>query len=410
MLDTLDFLELLSMSPREALIKIITHNNEVSYNPDYLSLGIPEKVSGRVTNVEVKGSSVVNPFEKQFYDGTFLFTYKRIDLAELFATTELSIQMDLPCKTSDVVAVLSHHYGYVFDSSDYVNEAITVYNATEYVLKAAPYSYRWCGQVKLTLLKKTPLTQVTVTTDLGRMVGGVEHREYMQLVKNFTDGRAYGKFLKDVPLGMLSSTSRMRDILQKLYYQIGDINNPWVFSIYPTYRNLQNARVVYNGRAVDVGVVPYTHTVSRVLIIELDDDLNKSIRGQLVINYNAQLGQEIRLTPRLGYRYPAELLGGVLDGSGELTHFGELYEGSILNDSSLDVSFMDRILNAQPGTFTCSPTPSKYNLYNATVEYMGRNINYPESFNLSLNLVWVLRLDPEYCTHIGGRLLIYYKR
>ena len=410
MLDTLDFPELMSMSPRDALVKIITHNNEVYAKPDFLALGTPRALTGRITEVTVKGSSTIDPFIKQMYLGDFVFTYKRIDFAELFANTDITIQIDLPCKTSDVMAVLTHHYGYVFDSSDYINEAITALNAYDYILKAAPYSYRWYGQVRLTLLKKLDLSTITTVTDLGDLITNVAPRELLTLAKPYTDGRAYGKWLKDLPLGRVDTEGRMGGVLQRLYYQLDEPNLPFTFSDTPSERNLKGARVVFNGRGIDSHIRPYLFTLSRVVVIELDDSLNTVYRGRLVIHYNARLNTEQTLFPEGGYRYPGELLAGVLNGTAELSHFGTLYEGELLEDSTLDVSFMDRILNVPAGTVKCSPTPANYNLYGAKVEYLGRNVGYPESFDRSLNQVWVVRLDPEYSNLVGGRLLIYYKR
>lgn len=409
MIDALDFMELMSLSPRDALVKLITHKNQVKIDPDHIDFGMPEVLSGRETRIRVSGRKPTDGFTGQVYTGDIDFTWKRLDLGELFHNTSLTIQMDLPCKTSDVMAVLSHQYGWVFDSSDYINELITAENAHQYLLKAAPYSLRWIGQVVLTLLRKTELTHVTPVVDFGTVIDPSTDFPYPHHSKHFTDGRYYGRYLKDLPLGVVTEDPVLADAVRRLYYKVGVEDSVWVFSDTPAPNNLKNARVLFNGRAADIGAVPYVFTVSRVVILQLDVSLNTNVQGQLVLNYNAQVTDVQPEFPTQGYRYPAELLAVVLDGTPELRYFEALYDGTVLT-SLPDTGFMDRILNLTEGTVKCSPVPAPYNLYNATVEYLGRNINYPPCFNSRLTLIWVVRLDPAYCTAIGGRLMIYYTR
>lgn len=409
MIDALDFMELLRLPPREALVKIITHSNQVNIAPEHLELGTPVVVEGRVTRIPVSGRRPNDGFTGQLYTGTIDFTFKRIDFAELFATTKLSVQIDLPCKTSDLIAIMSQHYGYVFDSSDYVNERITADNAYEYVLKAAPYSLRWCGQVQVSLLKKESLEKLTPVTDFGRLIDPTVVRQYPQHHKHFTDGRFYGDYLKRLALGTVPEDSVLPQLLNRLYFKVGQETTPWTYSDTPTEANLKGARVTFNGRAQDCGVIPYLFTVSRVVQIELDESLNTELRGPLTLNYNGQVVNLVPERPVLGYRYPAELWAGLLDGTSELAYFEALYEGTVLTQLP-DLSFMDRMLGLPTGSVSCSPTPAPVNLYNATVEYLGRNVGYPEAYDLHLTLIWVLRLDPRYSSYLGGRLMIYYTR
>lgn len=410
MIDALDFMELMSLSPRDALVKLITHKNQVKVDPDHMDFGIPRVVSGRETVIQVSGRRPTDGFTGQLYKGTIDFSWKRLDLGVLFDNTKLIIQMDLPCKTSDVIAVLSHEYGWVFDSSDYVNELITADNAHQYELKATPYSLRWVGSVVLKLLRKIDLSDVTPITDFGVIVDTSLQRSYPHHSKHFTDGRYYGRYLKDLPLGVVSEDPILLEVVRRLYYKVGEVDIPWVYSDTPTENNLKNARVLYNGRASDVGAIPYVFTVSRLVILQLDVTMNTNVQGVLVLNYNSQVTEILPEYPSLGYRFPAELIAPIVDGTPELSFFEALYDGTIIHEATTDVGFMDRILNLDPGTVTCTPTPSPYNLYNAQVEYLGRNINYPPCFNPKLTLIWVVRLDPRYCTAIGGRLMIYYKR
>lgn len=408
MIDALDFMELLSLPPREALVRIITHSNQVSVSPEHLEFGIPVSVDGRVTRIPVTGRKPYDLFTGQLYVGSIDFTYKRIDFGELFAQTKLSVQIDLPCKTSDLIQVLSKHYGYVFDSSDYINELITAENAYEYVLKAAPYSLRWWGEVKVSLLKKESLVTVTPVTDFGRLITP-DTKTYPQQHKHYTDGRFYGDYLKRLALGTVPVDQVLPKLLTRLYYQVGQTPPNWVYSNVPTAANLKGARVTFNGRAVDCGVAPYLFTVSRVVQIELDEQLNTALRGPLTLNYNAQVVHLVPDFPALGYRYPAELWAGLLNGTPELRHFEALYEDTVLTRLN-DTTFLDRILGLPEGSVTCSPTPSQVNLFNATVEYLGRNVGYWPSYDPRLTLIWVVRLDPKYSTYLGGRLMIYYTR
>lgn len=408
MIDTLDFMELLSLSPREALAKIVTHSNQVDIPPEHLDFGTPEVVEGRVTKIKVTGRRPYDLFTGQLYVGSIDFTFKRINFGELFSQTKLSVQLDLPCKTYDLIRVLSNHYGYVFDSGDYINEIITAENAYQYVLKAAPYSLRWCGEVQIPLLKKVSLETVSTVKDFGRLVTP-DNKIYPHQNKHFTDGRFYGDYLKRLVLGEVPVDNILPKLLERLYYQVGQTPPNWTYSNTPTTANLKGAKVTFNGRALDCGVVPYVFTVSRVLQIELDEGLNTSIRGPLTINYNAQVVDLVPDYPTVGYRYPAELWAGVLDGSPELRHFETFYEDTVFTQM-VDTTFMDRIMGLPTGTVKCRPTPALINLYNAKVEYLGRNVSYWPSHNSFLTLIWVIRLDPAYSTYLGGRLMIYYRR
>jgi len=408
MIDALDFMELLSLPPREALVRIIAHSNQVDVAPEHLEFGVPEVVQGRVTKIKVTGRKPTDLFTGQVYTGSIDFTYKRIDFGELFARTKLSVKIDLPCKTSDLVKVLSHHYGYVFDSSDYVNELITAENAYEYELRAAPYSLRWVGEVQVSLLKKESLEAVSLVKDFGRLITP-DTKRFPQHTQHYTDGRFYGDYLKRLALGPVPVDTVLPALLKRLYFVAGQTAPNWTYSNSPTSANLKGARVTFNGRAVDCGVKSYLFTVSRVVQITLDENLNTTLRGPLTLNYNAQVVNLVPEFPAQGYRYPAELWAGLLDGTPELTHFEALYEDTVITQLP-DTRFMDRILGLPAGSVKCSPTPSQVNLFNARVEYLGRNVNYWPSYNTFLTLIWVVRLDPQYSTYLGGRLMIYYKR
>lgn len=408
MIDALDFVGLLQLPPRDALVRIVTQANQVFVNSEHLEFGTPVALVGRETEVVVTGRRPADTFTGQLYKGSIVFRFKRIDFAELFANTKLSVQIDLPCKTSDLIEVMAKHFGYVFDSSDYVNELITADNAYEYVLKAAPYSLRWWGQVTVSLLKKVSLDAVTPTQDFGRLITP-DTKRHLQLEQHFTDGRFYGTYLKRLQLGEIPRDEILPQLLSRVFDPVGVEPIDWTYSDIPTPANLKGARLSFNGRAVDAGVVPYLFTVSRVAQLQLDESLNTEIRGPLTVNYNSQVVELVPEFPAQGYRFPAELWAGVLDGTDELGYFGALYDGTVLNNLA-DTAFMDRILGLPEGSVTCSPTPSQVNLYNATVEYLGRNISYPACYNPFLTLIWVVRLDPKYSTYLGGRLMIYYTR
>lgn len=409
MIDTLDFMELMGLSPKDALVKIIASSNMKAVDPDFIEFGTPEVIDGRVTKVRVSGRLTTNAFEGLYYKGSFEFRYKRLDLAELFAQTKLSVQMDLPCKTSDLIAVLSHHYGYKFDSSDYINEIITVNNAYDYVLKAAPYSLRWVGEIRIPLLKKESLSELTTVTEWGVVIDTNSNKFYPQHNKHFVDGRYFGDYLKDVVVGPVAEDTLLGTVLQRLYYEVGDQLINWQYSDSPAPANLKGATVTFNGRTVDLGAVPYVFTVSRALRIELDESLNTGVAGPLVVNYNTQVKRIVPDFPENGYRFPAELWAINLDGTAELAYFETLYEDTIIQ-SLPNTEFMDRILNVPLGSVTCSPTPSQVNLFGARVEYLGRNVGYPESVDPRLTLIWVLVLDTRYSTYLGGRLMIHYTR
>jgi len=51
MIDALDFKELLSLTPQQALVRIITHSNQVSIAPDHMEFGIPQALVGRETMI-----------------------------------------------------------------------------------------------------------------------------------------------------------------------------------------------------------------------------------------------------------------------------------------------------------------------------------------------------------------------
>lgn len=409
----LDTIGLLHLTPTRALMAIIGVNNGVEIDDDALEISNIRSLGDRLTKVDLQVRKHRNLHSNLPLVGTTEFTYNRLDIGTFFNGVNIDITLNLPTNTNTLVSVLSNYYGYVFDNTDFVIELIDSTNAHQYRLKASPRSIRWVGELTIDLIKRIDLSTLTTNTDIGSLVNPPEtFRPTIQYHKQITDCLFYGSELIGYKEGVTPDLEGLRRCLTRAYYNAGVGEAiTWVNSPTPAAHNVAGIEVIYNGRANVLGVKPYYIQNHRIVILRLSPILCTDVVGDLVLYYNSRLGRVVPDTP-LHRRYPAELLKpqaiSYLQSSSILLYPKD-YQFLINNT---DVAFLDQIYDrvGLPANqrWCCSPTPSDWNLYGATVRYSGFNQNYPEAYNTKFQQIWVVELNPNYCNNLVGELQVHY--
>lgn len=409
----LDTIGLLQLSPTRALIEILGVRNGVDLSDDTLEILDITAMTGRVTQVTLQVRKNRDMFTSLPLKGSVVFTYNRLDLAEYFSQTQLTIKLALPTTTRTVMEVLTNYYGYQFDSADFVVERIDENNAHQYQLKATPRSLRWVGSLTLDLLDREELGALAVVTTLPSLVVPAEGiKPVLQHHKQITDGLRCGGVLLNYVAGEIPDLDQLAGFLTRLYYNAGvGVTPTWVNSITPAAHNVSGIEILYNGEADAVGIKPYITANHRVVILRLSDTLCTDVVGQLVLYYNARLETLLPEEPDY-FRMSAELIKpqaiGFLQANEILGHNVD----SVFTDINENLNYLDEIydrvgLSAEE-RWKCTPTPSPWNIYGAKVEFLGFNVAYPPAHNYRFSQVWVVLLDDQYCTNLTGRLIVYF--
>lgn len=409
----LDTIGLLQLSPTRALMTIIGANNGVEIEDDALEISNIRSLGGRETKVDLRVRKHRSLYSNLPLTGGTEFTYNRLDLATFFSGVNLDITLDLPTNTNVLVTVLSKYYGYVFDNTDFVVELIDSSNAHQYRLKASPRSIRWVGELVIDLIKRVDLTTLVTQENIGSLVIPPEtFKPTIQYHKQITDCLFYGSELLKFVAGTTPDLEGLRRCLTRAYYNsgIGEAIT-WVNSPTPAPHNVAGIQVLYNGKANVLGVKPYYIQNHRIVILRLSPTLCTDVVGDLVLYYNSRLGRVVADTPE-HRRYPAELIKpqaiAYLQSSSVLLYPKD-YKFLTANTN---VAFLDEIYDrvGLPANqrWCCTPTPSDWNIYGATVRYSGFNQNYPLAYNTRFQQIWVVELNPNYCNNLVGELLIHY--
>jgi hypothetical protein len=140
------------MSAKTELLALINAANSTTYTEAQLSFGAPVAIEGsdqakiHNTHVTVSGNSAVG------FTGSKVITYKRLFLESVFgAVSPVSSNPAGAGTVQDILNDLATVYGVVIDIEDVVDEAVIYTNGGTYVLKAADTSYKWRGQLTVSL-------------------------------------------------------------------------------------------------------------------------------------------------------------------------------------------------------------------------------------------------------------------
>ncbi|MND25674.1 hypothetical protein D3C81_144460 [compost metagenome] len=410
----LDTIGLLNLTPTKALLELVNSRSNITLRDDIIEVRDVTALEGRQTQVTLKVRKSFDPFAPVPFTGEAPFIYNRLDLATFFAGVKINLTLDLPTTTSHLVEILAAEYGYVFDDDDFYEEIITVGNAHGYTLRATPRSLRWVGEFDVNLLPRDDLVKLSKVTDLGGLdVVENQGRPMVTHVKQFTDGLFYGSYLKNVRKGPVVDTTNLAKYISVIYGDLpAGIQGPWQHSSVPGPRNLFGARVTYNGRVEDYGVVPYNSASTKVLVIALSPTYCTDVGGDLVIYYSSRIATILPEFPIVYKGVPELLNWGQAHGHNfptEITSFPTDFEFTVNNTN---VAFLNSIFNQESAVgedrWKCVNRPSKNNLFGARVLFNGFNRKYPQAYNVFMGYIWVVELNEQYCTNLRGSLMIHY--
>lgn len=117
--------------------------------PD-LTVGLPQAAGGTHTLVQVTVRDPVSFMDYLPYTGTVTFSYNRLPITTFAQLAFANYTLSLPATTQNLLDRLALLFGFPFDPSDFVMEAIV--DAGHYILKAQPTSLRWVGQYTVTVV------------------------------------------------------------------------------------------------------------------------------------------------------------------------------------------------------------------------------------------------------------------
>lgn len=157
MLSTLD---LLSLSPEEAMLAILQHEMKPGFDVAKLTIGPPISDGGTATHVLISIDKGKVPLEYWAFDEPFDFQYERLDLAGTFADLGLSVTSPLPTTRLALIETLFLKSGIFFDPSEFVDGEVTT--DTEFTIEA-DVSSRWVGSVNVSVVRKVDSLSDSVT-------------------------------------------------------------------------------------------------------------------------------------------------------------------------------------------------------------------------------------------------------
>lgn len=138
--------QLLAQSPKNAIAAMFNDINPGLFLVgDDVLFGAPQAVGATLTQVQMTLRQPYSAIDAVAYEGSFLFTYNRLNIADFAALAFIDYTPELPITTMDLLAELEQLFGCPFDRFDFVIEPITGTNAANYTLKTQPTSLRWVG-------------------------------------------------------------------------------------------------------------------------------------------------------------------------------------------------------------------------------------------------------------------------
>lgn len=137
---------LLKYSPLEAILLLINNHFNMYLRPEFVRVGEPVMVSGKLTEVDVSITQSSDESITSPYIGSMKYRYERLDVSEVL--DDLHFDIAAPTTVGEVLNRLSARTGLVISPDDFIQESIT---DNEHILKSNPISLRWVGQVTITI-------------------------------------------------------------------------------------------------------------------------------------------------------------------------------------------------------------------------------------------------------------------
>lgn len=209
--------QLLKYKPLDALLIVINQSENLRLNPKQIRVTQIEGIEGTKTLVRLESFSADNAAMDDFYRESGLFTYDRINIADVFNDGHF-VNLKLPTTTHDLLDVLERDTGIIFDKGDLPLESIWSEN---YILKPRDNSLRWVGSVRLTIgsvvecIQLSSVLTANVLNDLRYPAAAIRLSDY--LLNNVLDDLHY-------PVTNNLSDAFNNNILNDLHYPDWDLN------------------------------------------------------------------------------------------------------------------------------------------------------------------------------------------
>lgn len=140
---------LLRMHPLDALRAQIGERLKAPLQASYLKIEAPKAVSGVKTSVKVSIDKSKAPLDLWDRVGSFEFEYDRIDLNSFTSGLNKTVKAALPVTPQALLSNVFYLYGIPVIDSDLVDARYTTLGSADVI--AADESYRWVGDVELTI-------------------------------------------------------------------------------------------------------------------------------------------------------------------------------------------------------------------------------------------------------------------
>lgn len=291
--DTLDIVE--TLSPLDALEEFIANVVKPGVQADRILILKMIAGEGTLTRLDVALDLDPNDLSNWVYGGVTTIQYNRIDLADFFSGIPLSFNPpSFPTTTAWLCEQIATIGQIRFDASDFVQESITEEMAINYYLKADPNSYRFVGQVPVSLYKQTPLVKYfiqsdgTVLSNMGNMAS-ITQDYGVGINSRLTNGTILGTYLVGLTAGF---TFTVPLGYPKVYWDLFNrvLNQPsttWVIdSSGPGPYNGYGSTVTYNGPIDPESDKPYNTKLTQVCRIQLNSSYCTNQDGVLNIYYS----------------------------------------------------------------------------------------------------------------------------
>ena len=417
--DPLDIL--LGLKPKDAIIRMVNDENGTNFPFYAFDISAPVAGPNRETYVTLTAANSPSDEFQQEYQGSFQFTYQRLDLFAQFAGLLSDFRPPLPTSTQVLLDEITRRTGIKFYPEDIVLEDIMKSAAEPYTIKAKPGSYRWIGQVSFNLIETTDiaaLTDALLPYPPGPRLGVLDETPQLtdySINAHVPNATAYLRVIEELEETWLTNNNSDQAQSNPMFVwlvqqtvaapaqRLENGPTPWVCTPAPGPFNLYNAEI----KGFDKNVTNVSRNnpeLNARIRIQLDPAYCTNFAERdLIIAYRHDVreNRNFSFKPRLSLRN----IVSSTDGSEYARFLNQLTVGQIVQNVS--PLLLDLTPDGDPW-FTSAESFEKTNLFNAVVQYNGQlRTQDVKPDNPMLNRVVVLTLSDENSAYRGNWSLFY---
>lgn len=400
---------LLTLSPQNAILRMINDANGTNFKPGAFNFGQPVQGPGRQVAMRLSARPAVARNDWQPVQGELDVTYNRLDIGATFAGALDGFTVTLPASTQNVIDELTRRTGQAFFLEDIVLEEITRQNATAYLIKAKAESLRWYGALEVTLLNLIDVQGIFGSATLPAFPFTPQVLSPAAALP-YLNGTPYRDFFSSMHAGDTAQNNLIipflfNAILPSPGHLIRERTNPWMVSAAPGPFNLQNASFGQVTLGSGAGLNKGNGALADGVSFTLDGSQTTNFQaGPFTIPYYAGDFSDSTFTTQ-----PRLTQSGVVsmtDASAYNTILNPLTVGTIITSLPGGPTYQ-----LEPGVFwSVDPvTPGLTNLYNAVVQYNGQKRSQDITpSNGALDRVLVLSFG-DHNTAYRGNVSFFYQ-